>query len=94
MRQMAPHINQLTVRGLDPRVLAEIRKLARAQGISMNKAALSLLTRGAGLELPPTNERQIGQSVDRFVGTWSAAEARDFDRSTRSLEHLDEDFWK
>jgi hypothetical protein len=91
---MAPHVNQLTVRGLDPRLTAEIQKLARAKGISMNKAALSILARGAGLDLPATNERQIGRAIDRFVGIWTDVQARDFSRSTRSLEQVDEDFWK
>jgi hypothetical protein len=91
---MANHVSQLTVRGLDPRLMGEILRVARAKGISLNKAALSVLTRGAGLEEPPESARLIGKAVDRFVGTWTAAQARDFSRSTRSLEQVDEDLWK
>ena len=91
---MASHISQLTVRGLDPRLLAEIQRVARAKGISLNKAALSVLTRGAGLEEPPDNSRLIGAALNRFVGTWTASQASDFSRSTRSLEQVDEELWK
>jgi len=91
---MAPHTGQLTVRGLDPRVMAEIQRVARAKGISLNKAALSVLRRGAGLEEPVANERLIGSALDRFVGTWTASQAREFSRGMRSLEQVDEDFWK
>ena len=94
MRQMSSHNSQLTVRGLNPRLFAELQRVAREKGISLNKAALGVLTRGAGLEEPQENVRLIGKALDRFVGTWTAAQARTFSRSTRSLEQVDEDLWK
>jgi hypothetical protein len=94
MRQMARQISQITVRGLNPQVMAEIQRVARAKGISLNKAALTVLTRGAGLEEPPDSSRLIGNALNRFVGTWTAKQANDFSRSTRSLEQVDEDLWK
>ncbi|MDX2055149.1 MAG: hypothetical protein SFV15_22295 [Polyangiaceae bacterium] len=94
MSYMAPHQNQLTLRGLDPRVEAEIRRVARSQGISLNKAALRLLERGAGIDAPVEQERQIGSSLDRFIGVWSAREASTFERAIRSVERVDKDFWE
>ncbi len=85
--------NQLTLRDVDPRVLAEIQRLARTEGLSINKAAAKILKLGAGIENAPAT-RNIGQAVDRFVGSLPAAEARKLSRSLRSLEQVDEDLWK
>lgn len=86
-------MSQLTVRGLDRRVLQAIRELARRERISLNKAALRLLERGAGLA-PAREDNRIGHSLDHLIGTWSAAEAKAFRESTKSLEQIDSDLWK
>jgi hypothetical protein len=94
MSLMATHLNQLTLRGLDPRILAEIERVAKANDISLNKAALSLLKRGAGIGDPRDTPNRIGNSLDRFIGTWTAEQASAFSRSLESLEKVDEGFWK
>jgi hypothetical protein len=94
MTHVATHTTQLTLRGLDPRVAAEIRRVARDRDISLNKAALSILKRGAGIEEQPEATNRIGNALDRFIGTWTTADAREFTRSLRSLERVDEDLWK
>jgi hypothetical protein len=91
---MATHANQLTLRGLDPRVLAEIERLAEARGISLNKAALILLERGAGVQKVGAQARKIGSNLDRFVGIWPPAEASNFLRSIQSLDQVADELWK
>lgn len=93
MRHMVRHSNQLTLRDLDPRVLAEIERVARAEGLSMNKAAAKILKVGAGIQ-DPAGSRRIGSAVDRFVGTLSSREAKKISQSLRSLEQVDDDLWK
>ena len=93
MRQVARHSNQLTLRDLDPRVLAEIQRLARAEGLSVNKAAAELLKQGAGVQDAPVS-RNIGAAVDRFVGSLTKVEAEKLSRSLRSLEQVDDELWK
>jgi hypothetical protein len=90
---MANHSNQLTLRDLDPRVLAEIHRLAQAEGLSVNKAAAKILKLGAGIHDAPAS-RNIGQAVDRFVGSLSKAEAEKLSSSLRSLEQVDDELWK
>jgi hypothetical protein len=94
MRHVKPHSSQLTLRGVDPRVLAEIRRVARQKGISLNKAALSILARGSGVGEPAEPSRRIGPALDRFIGSWTATQAREFSRSLRSLEQVDDELWK
>ena len=90
---MPLEMSQLTLRGLDKRLLHAIRELAKRERISLNKAAVRLLERGAGLGTSPPDNR-IGRSFDRHFGTWSASEARAFEMSIKSCEQIDEDLWK
>lgn len=90
---MARRANQLTVRDLDPRVLAEIERVARSEGLSLNKAAAKMLKAGAGLS-DARPARCIGSAVDRFVGSLSAAESRKMARSLAALERVDHELWK
>lgn len=88
-------MTQLTIRGFDADLEAEIRELARVKGISLNRAALELMRRGAGLTRDtgvPTH--LIGTALDAFMGTWSAEEAAEFDRAVAFLDVVDEELWQ
>lgn len=87
------HTNQVTLRDLDPRVFAEIERVARVEGLSINKAAAKILKIGAGIQAVPES-RCIGAGVDRFVGRLSAAEARKLSQSLSALEQVDDELWK
>ena len=89
------HSDQLTIRGLDPRVQRAIRELARRERISLNKAAVRLLERGAGVaENPaPGVQDRIGDSLDHLIGTWTERQARDFLDSIESCEQVDAELW-
>jgi hypothetical protein len=84
---------QLTLRGFDPRLSRAIRDLARREGISLNKAALRLMEKGAGLGVPRADER-LQHSLDHLIGTWSQADADELLGSIRSCEQVDEDLWR
>jgi len=85
-------ISQLTLRGLPPRLQREIRELARREGVSLNKAALRLLEKGAGLA--PRSEDRIGNSLDALIGTWSEKEATTFLESIKACEQIDAELWE
>lgn len=85
--------NQLTLRDLDRRVLAEIERVAKAEGLSLNKAAAKILKAGVGIQ-DLAEPRCIGAAVDRFVGSLSAGEASKLTRSLRALDRVDDDLWK
>jgi hypothetical protein len=86
-------LRQITVRNLDPRLQEEIRRLAAAEDISLNKAALRLLRKGADLEEGRPSRPVIGGGLDHLFGTWSEKEAKEFDAALRSCEKVDRDFW-
>ena len=87
--------NQITLRGLDPRVLRALKGLAKAQRLSLNQAALLMLESAAGLSEPRSEKAadRIGSSLDSWIGTWSQAEADELLASIRSCEQIDDELW-
>ncbi len=85
---------QITLRGLSPELTQAIQRLAKSEGISMNKAALKLLSQGAGLVHGAHPKAVIGADLDHLFGVWNPAEAKAFLESIRSCEQIDESFWK
>ena len=84
---------QITIRGIDPELDRVIRRLSKDEGISLNKAALRLLAKGANFDRP-TGKSTIGDDLDHLFGTWSAQEAERFLGSIEPCRRIDEDFWK
>ncbi len=71
-------MKSLTIRGIDPQLERALRSLAEHEGISLNRAALRLMRRGAGLQ--EGNDRpRIGHALDAFIGSWSIEESAAFD---------------
>ena len=87
-------MNQLTIRGFDDDLARRIRQLADQEGISLNRAVLRLLRRGAGLESDKPGTDIVGSSLDHLIGTWSLEEALEMDRALRDLSHIDHGMWE
>ena len=86
--------NQITVRGLDPETEGRLRDLARRGHMSMNRAAVMLIRKGAGMLPEGEGPETVGSSLDSFVGTWSPQQEQEFLRSIRDMEQTDEDLWR
>jgi hypothetical protein len=84
----------LTIRGIDAELERRLRGVARARDLSLNKAALALLRRGAGITAPGERANVVGDALDAFIGTWSTKEERAFLRAIRIFERVDEDLWR
>ena len=87
-------MNQLTIRGFDDELAGRIRQLANAEGISLNRAVLKLLRRGAGLGERHDNANLVGDSLDHLIGTWTEEEASEFDRALEDFSRIDEEMWR
>ncbi len=79
-------MEQLTIRGLGKELERRIRELARRKGISLNRAALELLRKGAGIAEPKPHSDVVGDSLDRFIGSWSADQEREFLKEVEIFE--------
>ena len=87
-------MNQLSLRGFDKQLERRLRELARREGVSLNKAALMLLKKGAGLIEPGESSTAIGGALDRFIGRWSETEEKQLIESIAPCEAVDEALWK
>ena len=83
-------MNQITVRGFDDELADRIRRLAERDGTSLNRAALKLLRKGAGMADPSQGPDIVGSSLDHLIGGWSAAE---LDAALEEFEVIDEAAW-
>ncbi len=86
-------MTQLTIRGFDEQLEQRLLRLAKNEGLSLNKAALMLMRRGAGLDSPAARLDVIGDGLDEFIGVWSKDEEREFLDSIQIFEQIDESFW-
>ena len=60
-------LNQLTVRGFDKDLQRSVQECAWRYGVSLNRAAVTLMRRGAGLEEPTDAGHKVGDALDPFV---------------------------
>ena len=87
-------MNQLTIRGFDDELTARIRQLANREGISLNRAVLRLLRRGAGLGERQGETGTVGSSLDHLIGTWTEEDMAEMDRALEDLSRVDEGMWR
>ena len=85
-------MNQLTIRGFDDDLARHIREVSDRDGISLNRAVLNLLRRGAELDEPDADV--VGTSLDHLAGTWTGEEADVVDHALADFGHIDEEMWK
>jgi hypothetical protein len=87
-------MDQLSLRGFDKELARRIRELARREHVSLNKAALLLMRRGAGLVESGPLPATVGDALDGFIGRWSAADEKRLLQSIAPCETVDEALWK
>lgn len=85
------NMTQLTLRGFDPELEKRLRELAARDHLSLNKAALKLMRRGAGLEAAPGNHQPIGDRLKRFSGRMSPEDARQIDQAIEQAREQDKE---
>ncbi len=87
-------MKQLTIRGFDKELQRRIEDLARSRNLSLNKAALELLRKGAGLEQGPVPLNVVGNSLDDFIASWSESRERELLEAIKPFDEVDEAFWR
>ena len=85
---------QLTVRGFDEHLERRLREVARQHGVSLNRAALHLLRKGAGLGSEAMKADVVGDELDGFIGSWSETEAEELLEAVSAFERVDQSFWR
>jgi hypothetical protein len=72
----------------------EIEALARERGISLNRAAVLLIRQGAGLDDDGAHSKVIGDSLDEFIGSWTAEDEAEFLGTIEAMEQIDDELWR
>lgn len=84
-------MRQITIRLTDTALQKAVEETAKREDISLNKAVIRLLRKGAGLDPEPGGT--IGTSLDFAFGTWTEEEYREFEEAVRVFEVIDPDPW-
>ncbi len=79
----------LTIRNVDPALARELERERKRRNLSLNKTVLVLLHQALGME--PGAVRSNG--LRKLAGTWSPADAAEFDRAVAPFEQIDEELW-
>ena len=77
----------LSVRGLDSATLARIRSVARRRRVSVNRVIVETLREQYAVREPEFHD------LDELAGTWSKAEADEFDAAVAPFGEVDPDLW-
>jgi hypothetical protein len=85
-------VRPITLRGMSRELEHVLRRTAAEMGGSLNRAAIALLERGAGLARPPG--RALHHDLDHLAGTWNAEEADSFDAELAQQRRVDRELWK
>jgi gas vesicle protein len=85
-------VTQITLRGLDPQMEDEIRKLARKSGKSLNRVILDLMHQYTGLK--KKEKKSQAESLRKLAGGWSEKDALEFQEAIKSSEQIDEEMWR
>jgi plasmid stability protein len=83
-------VSYITLRNLPDAVEKQLRALARAWGMSLNKTIITVLARALGM----TDGKPKARDLSDLAGTWSEEETNEFDESTRTFEQIDESMWE
>ncbi len=86
-------MNQLTIRGFDERLEKRLRQLAADNEISLNRAALELMRRGAGLTEESKSPDRVGSVLDSFIGVWSEEDESELRRALEPFDQIDPGLW-
>ena len=81
----------LTLRRLKPELARAIEKRAQEAGTSLSGAVLGLLEQATGLA---KNRGMKHHDLDHLAGTWSAEQARSFDRALARQRGIDDELWR
>jgi len=82
---------QITIRGIEPQVEREIRRLAKKTGKSLNRVILDMVYQCTGQN--NKGKRPAAESLRKLAGGWSEKDAVEFLESIKSCEQIDKEMW-
>lgn len=84
-------MHNLHLRNIDEHLMLHLKQKAAEKSVSMNKFILMILKNSAE---PLQNRVTVRHDFDEFSGSWSAAEAKTFEKNTAYFSEIDEAMWQ
>ncbi len=86
----------MTLRNIPDDIEILARSEARRQGVSLNKAFLTLLRISTQQKRThsPSSEQKRDSRFSRFCGVWTDTEATEFDASLLQQRSIDNEMWQ
>jgi len=83
----------LSIRGLDAKAIAALKRRAAEEEASVNTLVLRLIEQGLGLRRARSALTRH-DDLDALAGSWRKQDAVDFERATATLRKVDAALWK
>ena len=86
-------MNAITIRNLPPEVARVIRHKAKIEGTSLNRTVINLLRERVS---QPKNaaKRTRYRDLSALAGSWTRAEATEFNKHLAAQRKIDPELWK
>jgi protein-disulfide isomerase len=82
-------MSQITLRGLEPKIEREIRRIAKKTGKSLNRVVLEMISKSA-----EPAKTAPADSLRDLAGGWTDKEASEFKEDIKICEQIDEAMWQ
>lgn len=83
--------SNIHLRNVDQLMMQRLKQEAKARNLSVNQLILILLKKDLGLSHKQI--KFVHHDLDKFAGTWSKQEAKEFLKHIEDFEKIDEDIW-
>ena len=90
---MADVPKSMTLRGLDPQLVAKLREVAEREGKSVNQTALDALRKQFGLDRS-RRFTEVYRDLDHLFGRWDEDEFARIQRKIDSERRIDPELWQ
>lgn len=88
------NLKQLTIRGIPPSIEKLVIEESAKNGLSLNKAFISLLEKAYENKTNKKNKKVLCHELDRFCGMWNKDDYEVFASNLDIQRRVDEDLWK
>lgn len=94
-RPVEDSLRTITIRKMPRELEKRIEAIAAEEGASLARTVIRLLMRATGLKQPELTEAKGTRhhDLDDLAGTWSDAEAAEFDSSVADQRRVDPEVW-
>ena len=87
-------MKQITLRSIPDEIEVIVKKEAKAKGLSLNKAFITLLEKATGVKIKDKKKKALYHDLDNLFGAWSKNDAATFNNSLQLQRKVDEELWK